>query len=420
MTTATLPGLFARTWWRDGRGVRWALVAVLLGCTVAQRFGLSFGSVSLHVAWLAMMALLMLGVASGRLAVVRGRLLLGGLLVAVGGTSLAVNEALGVRGSTSIASWALLATMYLPFLFVLKPDPQGRVDAAWMMRLLADLALACAVVGIVQFAAQFVIDARWLFDFSPYLPPFLRSSDGYNVVIPVGSLYKANGFFFKEPSLYSLVLGFGILLEIAGGRRVLRLAVLGLAMALTYSGSGLLVLAVGLLFPLTLRTLGRLAAVAAVGAVAAFALWDVLNLGFTLGRVGEFTDPRSSAYQRYVAPMRLVVDSLGSQPWTFWIGHGPGSITRVGDTSFYTFHDPTWAKALFEYGVIGFGAVTALALLCLRHAGVPIQLRAAAFFAWFASGGFLLTPEALFLIPLLSGLMPPDPGSDRDRASPSA
>lgn len=414
MTSATLPGLFSRAWWRDGRGVRWGLVAVLLGCTVAQRFGLTVGPVSLHVAWLAMMALLAVAAASGRLVVVRTRLLLGLVLVAVGGASLAVNEALGAEGSTSAASWALLATMYLPFLFVLRPDPQGRVDAAWMMRLLADLALACAVVGIVQFAAQFVIHARWLFDFSPYLPPLIRSSDGYNVVIPVGDLYKANGFFFKEPSLYSLILGFGILLEIAGARRVPRLAVLGLAMALTYSGSGLLVLAVGLLFPLTLRTLGRLAAVGAVGAVAAFALWDVLNLGFTLGRVEEFTDPRSSAYQRYVAPMRLVVDSIASQPWTFWIGHGPGSITRIGDTSFYAFHDPTWAKALFEYGVIGFVAVTALAVAALRHTGVPIQVRAAAFFAWFASGGFLLTPEALFLIPLLSGLMPAGPPAGAD------
>jgi O-antigen ligase len=118
-----------------------------------------------------------------------------------------------------------------------------------------------------------------------------------------------------------------------------------------------------------------------------------------------------------VAPMRLISDSIGSTPWTAWIGHGPGTITRLGDASLYRFHDPTWAKALFEYGLIGFGLVVALAVVTLRHAAVPIQVRAAAFFCWLATGGFLLTPEALLLLLVFAGLIP-KPSQDARPAVP--
>jgi hypothetical protein len=405
-----MPVLFADAWWRNGVGVRWAVVFVVLGVTALQRFGLTVGAASLHIAVIAVYGLIALGLLSGRLAVVRSRLVLALLLMVVAAISHVVNDSAAHPGKGSTFSLVLLAVMYLPFIFVLKPDARGMPDADWFLRVFADVALVCAWAGILQFAAQFFIKADWLFNFSPYLPPVMRSNDGYNVVIAVGERVKSNGFFFKEPSLFSIVLALGILLELSRGRRLWRLAALGLALMLTYSGSGLLVLAVGLLFPLRLRTFVRLGGAAVVGGVAVLALWDVLNLGFTLGRVSEFTDPRSSAYQRYVAPMRLVVDSIGSSAWTPWIGHGPGTITRLGDATLYMFHDPTWAKALFEYGLLGFGLVLALAVVTLRHEGVPIQVRAGAFFCWLLTGGFLLTPEALFLMLVLAGLIPRSAG----------
>lgn len=404
-----LPVLFADAWWRNGIGVRWAIVLVVLGLTALQRFGLTVGSASLHAAVIAVYGVLALAALSGRLAIVRTRLVLALLFMAVAVTSFIVNDSTAHPDKGSALSLVLLAVMYLPFVFVLKPDPRGGLDADWFLRVFADVALVCAWAGIVQFVAQFFIKADWLFNFSPYLPPVLRSADGYNVVIAVGERVKSNGFFFKEPSLYSIVMALGILLELARGRRLARLAALSLALMLTYSGSGLLVLAVGLLFPLRLKTLVRLAGAAVVGGVLVLALWDLLNLGFTLGRVSEFANPRSSAYERYVAPMRLVLDSIDSTAWTAWIGHGPGTITRLGDSSLYRFHDPTWAKAWFEYGALGFGLVVALAVVTLRHNAVPIQIRAAAFFCWLVTGGFLLTPEALLLMLVFAGLIPQAP-----------
>lgn len=403
-----LPGLLWRSWQLDGSGVRFGLLLLILGCTVLQRFGLTVGETSLSAGLIAAYVLLALALVSGELAVMPGRLALFCTLMLIAGASLILNEATSRVGDISASSMLILGVMYLPFVFVLRPGGPSGVDATWVLRTFSGVALFCAWAGIAQFGAQFFLKADWLFDFSPYLPDFLRSGGGYNVVIPVGDYFKSNGFFFKEPSLFSLVLAFGLLIEIWCYRRWLRIGAMALAMVLTYSGSGLVVLAAGLLFPLRLKTLARLAAVALAGGVAAALLWDVMNLGFTLGRVSEFGDPGSSAYHRYVAPFRLIADSLSADPWSMWLGRGPGSIFRAGKAWgwFYEYHDPTFAKALFEYGVLGLVAVVSLAASALRTPAIPPQLRAAAFVCWLGTGGFLVTAELTLLILVFGGLFP--------------
>jgi hypothetical protein len=415
---AALPGLFARRGARGDTLLALAIAGLILGCTALQRFGLTLGEASLNAAHFGAYALLAAGLLSARMALAPARLAVLCALLATAGLSWLVNHQWGAPGDQSPASFALLVLMYAPFVFVLRPAAGSTVDTEWVLRAFANVGLACAVAGIAQFGAQFVIRADWLFDFSPYLPPWLRSSGGYNTVIPVGELFKSNGFFFKEPSLFSLVMAFALLLEIARFRRWLRLAVLVLALALTYSGSGLLVLAFGLLFPLRLRTFMRLAAAALVGAGVAWLLWDALNLDFTLRRLEEFSQPRSSAYMRYVAPLRLLAESITQHPWTVWLGYGPGTIYRTGAGWgwFFEYHDPTAAKLLFEYGLAGLVLAVTLAWLTLRNPAVPIQVRAAAFFCWLATGGFLLTPELTYLMIVFGQLLLPAAAAGRGAA----
>ena len=409
---AAMPGLFARSWLRRGTLVPAGIVGLMLGCTALQRFGLTLGTASVNAAHFAVYFLLAVALVSGRLGVHPARVAAFCALMAAAGVSWMANDTWGALGDSSPSSFALLAVMYLPFIFMLRPGAAGHVDTEWILRAFANVGLFCALAGIVQFAAQFVIRADWLFDFTPYLPPVLRSSGGYNTVIPAGGgLFKSNGFFFKEPSLFSLAMAFALLVEIAHLRRIARMVVLVLALMLTYSGSGLLVLAVGLLFPLRLRNFLRLGAVALVGGIAVLLLWDVLNLDFTLKRLEEFGQPRSSAHMRYVAPTQLITDAILQQPWTLWIGYGPGTIYRTGAAWgwFYEYHDPTIAKLLFEYGVLGLVLAVTLVVLTLRNPAMPIQVRAAAFFCWIATGGFLLTPELTFLMVIFGQLLQPAP-----------
>lgn len=404
---SSLMGPLSRPAAPGGAGVRFGIVLLILGCTALQRFGITVGETSFNAGLIAAYVLLLLMLMSGELAVMYGRLALFCTLMLIAGASLMLNEATRRVGQTSVASMIILGATYLPFVFTLRPGASSGVNADWVLRVYAGVALFCAWAGIVQFGAQYVISGDWLFDFSPYLPPFIRSSGGYNVVIPVGTLFKSNGFFFKEPSLFSLALAFGLLIEIARYRRWMRIAVMALALMLTYSGSGLIILAAGLLFPLRAKNLLRVAAVALVGAVAVALLWDVMNLEFTLGRVMEFGQPKSSGHMRYVAPLQLISDSLSEDPWALWLGHGPGSITRAGAYWgwFYLYHDPTFAKALFEYGALGLVVVVALVVCALRAPDVPLQVRAAAFVCWLGTGGFLVTPELTFLMLVFGALL---------------
>jgi hypothetical protein len=390
---------------RAETALRGALFTLILSVTVLQPLGLTLGSIALNSSLLAIYGLLAVALVAGRLRLAGDRLLAYFALLGLACGSAFVNGNWGAAQGLSLPSLLMLSVIYLPLAFTIDTrDAQG-VDMPWLLDALADVLLLCALVGVAQFTLQFVYQAPWMFDPGALLPDILRSQTGYNTVYSMGELIKANGFFFKEPSFFSVAMAFGLLLEIAHRRRALRMVAIALALMMTYSGSGLLVLAAGLLVPLRLRTILRLLIAAVIGAVMIFALWDLLNLGFTLARVTEFTNPHTSGYHRYVAPVRLIVDSIGSQPWTFWIGHGPGSMTRLGDTSFYVFHDPTFAKAIFEYGMLGFVALLGLAALTLRAAQSPFQLRAAAFFCWVATGGYLLTPEIVYLMPLLGGLI---------------
>jgi hypothetical protein len=392
---------------------RGGALLVLLSATVLQRFGVNAGAIATSLTLIAIYFLLALAGMASALVLSLERTLLFGVCLSVALTSLLLNES-----GSSLASLLLLAAMYFPFVFVLKPGALAADDTTWILSRFLDVAGVCALAGIVQFMAQAVVSADWLFDFRGYIPEPLRASGTFNTVISLGSFNKSNGFFFREPSGFSYLMALALIAEWTTQRRSLRLACYGLALLLTYSGSGILALLLASLHPFGLRTVLRLVGLGLAGALVFWLLGDALSLSLTLNRVSEFDSQHSSAYMRYVAPLRLVVESIDSAPWVAWFGHGPGTIFRtVRD---YEFHDPTWAKLLFEYGGAGFLAFLALFAAMLRRTAVPLQLRAALFWGWLILGGHLLSPEHNFLSLMLVGLLPAGSEPNASAVAPAA
>jgi len=381
------------------RVLRVAFVGLLLAVTVLERFGLTFGAISASAALLAIYPFLLIAAMAGGLALSLERTLLFAACLLVALASTIVNEA-----NASTSSLLLVAAMYLPFVFVLREGSLAENDAAWIFEKFLDLTALCALFGVVQFGAQLVIHADWLFDFTRYIPAPLRASGLFNTVIPIGPLNKSNGFFFREPSGFSYLMALGLVAECVSRKRPPRVICIGLALLLTYSGTGILALLIASLHPFGAKTLLRLSIVALAFALVFWLFGDALNLSFTLGRVGEFNAESSSGYIRYIAPMRLISETFDTTAFTFWLGHGPGTILRMRRA--YEFHDPTWAKLLFEYGALGFLSFLSLFLATLRRPGLPLQLRAALFWGWLIMGGHLLSPEQNFLTLALVGLTP--------------
>ena len=381
------------------RATRFAMLALLLSATVLQRFGIGSAEFALSPAMIAVYVLLAVAGLAGALAVSATRCTLYLIGVGVGFTSFLFNEQ-----RSSFSSLLLLLLLYLPFVFMLKEQSLADSDGDWIWRQFSRIALFCACAGIAQFFAQFAIHSPVLFDITSLIPPFLRNSGEFNTVIPVGGFNKANGFFFREPSAFSFFMALALISELVSHKRPLRIACYGLALLLTYSGTGILVLLIGTCYPLGRKTLIRLGAVACAGALVFGLLGDSLNLSFTLGRLSEFESTRSSGYIRYIAPGRLLEELFTSDPWSAWVGHGPGTIFRT--VREYEFHDPTWAKLLFEYGALGFATFVSLFAFTLRRGAIPMQVRASLFWTWLVTGGHLLSPEQNYLTLALIGLLP--------------
>jgi hypothetical protein len=385
-----------------------SVTVVVLSATVFSRFAINLGSYQLNFSQITVCVLLAVSLLSRDLAIAPRRFLAYCACIFVAITSFVLNRDFSPIDRSAWTSLLFLVVVYFPLVFVLwtKESPDHHVQ--WTIRMFSNVALFCALAGIAQFYAQFVISSDWLFDFRPYIPDGLRG-DGGNTVIPIGyggTVYKSNGFFFREPSGASYVMALGLLFELAFFRRLFRMAVFAFALALTYSGTGLLALLIGIVFSFRWRTTGRMCAILAVAGLCAWAASDVLNLSFTLNRINEFSSEGSSGYARYVGPMHLVRDNLFSQPWSFWLGLGPGTISRMSQAAYaFQFHDPTWAKLLVEYGVLGFTAFLALMLVCIQQPSLPVQVKAVLFFNWLVMGGHLLTPDAVYLTFVLSGLL---------------
>jgi hypothetical protein len=333
-------------------------------------------------------------------------------VVTVAGISFLLNTWFEPRPHQSVTSWMLVVLSYAPFVITLSPAPSHGRLWRWTLRLFANAAALVAAAGIAQFFAQFLTDAPWLFDYTPLIPEVVRTSGQWNTVHPLASWVqadgywiKSNGFFMREASVFSVLLAYGIVCELIAGVRRGAIVLLAAGLVLSYSGSGLIALAVALIFPLERRTLLRVLGVAACAAAVVYFLGDALNLSYTLDRIAEFGDERSSAYCRFIHPALAVAQGLHTDAWSALLGHGPGSMTRAGATC-VDLHEPTYGKLLFEYGLLGALAFGGLVLHALNRSRAPLRLRIALAVSWLFVGGNLVSSEVLAMIFLFCAVWP--------------
>jgi hypothetical protein len=397
-----------------GAPLKAGLLFAVLALTVFDRFGLKLtADWSLPAAILAMYVLAAIMILTGAAELNRGGALGFVAVVTAAGLSFLVNAWFEPRSYQSVTAWLLVILSYAPFVVALAPQAAGRRLWCWTARLFANFVVVVALAGIAQFFVQFVFHPPWLFDYTPLIPEAIRASGQWNTVNPVsnwvqadGYWIKANGFFLREASMFSLLLAFGIVCELSLGARRWALAVMAAGLVLSYSGSGLLCLAVALAFPLGRQTVLRGLGVAACAGLLALAFGDALNLNYTVNRLAEFGSERSSAYCRFVHPAVVVLQGLDTDAWSALLGHGPGSMTRMGATC-VDLHQPTYGKLLFEYGLVGALAFAALVLHALSRSGAPLRIRVALGLTWIFIGGNLVSSEVIAALYLLCAMWPP-------------
>ncbi|MBL8701917.1 MAG: hypothetical protein JNK67_26275 [Alphaproteobacteria bacterium] len=387
----------------------------LVGCLGLQRLAVPIGEFRLPVATPILVGVVATGLATGAMTIVPRRLvwLIGFAAWALAATAIAgeLMRRAGLRASLPSLGHLLL----LCGLFVVRfAEPQR---AAATRSTVQTALLLVAVAGIAQFAAQF---AGWaVFSFDGILPPALSIEPLYNGVIPVGGtgLFKSNGFFLVEPSVFSQLMAIAIAVELLHARRPVHLLAFAAGLVLAVSGTGWLVLvaflAVALLQPSRLRLRGILALALVVGATAvlAFVLLDEVGLAL-LARWDEVGEERSSGHLRFVAPFLALARIAELHPGFLATGLGPGAGEDIDLGFAYSVHAP--GKILIEFGLPGLVLWLGLVLSSCRRPGEAALLVPALTMLFFG-GGYQQFAPIIGLVLLLLAWPPRDDPAARAR-----
>lgn len=267
--------------------------------------------------------------------------------------------------SVSVGSLALLAMVQFPLVLRLAPDT---LDYRRLLDLANASFLLVALCGIVQFVGQFVVGTSLTYALDLHLPSalFLENFNRLNPLFYGSNYLKSNGFFLAEPSFFSQYVAIGVIIELMTRRRLSWLLVYALALVFSFSGTGFIML--GVFLPTYVLRRGGPVLLAAILAalVALIAGANAVGLDFFVDRATEFTRQGTSGHARFVSPFLYLGDIVFSDPATMLIGRGPGTITEFFKIFSYEAFDPTWAKIVYEYGLLGTAAYVAFLLAALR------------------------------------------------------
>ncbi len=386
-------------------------LALLFCALFLQRFSLPFGSTFLMLDFVPVTLIVVYQFLAGKLVIHYDRLL---WFLA---TALTVTCSLLLNfNSMMLNSYFLFMASY-PLLTLSRSSTGDRYKGT--LQAFQFLVLLLSSIGVAQFFAQFVVDGRKLVMFYGIVPDFLFGffyAGGENTIHTLyegSAILKSNGLFLGEPSNFSQITALGILIEVLEFRRPKYLLIMALGFLVAYSGTGLMILLLFLpLAGLRHRRAGLSALVVVMFALGLFAM-GVIELSVFSSRVGEFQDPHSSAFGRFVAPLKLTAQQFDTASlFSLLVGNGPGTTKILSVTTWYIGAPVTWYKLFVEYGIIGSFVFVCFLASCLRNSRCPgVVLWALLFifiFFWGLVGG-----EGVAIIMVLCTLNGPEARQSR-------
>jgi hypothetical protein len=394
---------------RDRAYMLRVLQLMLIVVVVGQRITIPLGSTPLSLPLVAAFVGLVLARLRGGVRYNRVR---SELYIAAGGVIVACSWFAGYRGNDiSLNSLLLLLVIYLPWVFCVSSQFADLMIP--LLRTFVRLMVFAALVGAGQMAAQLLLGWKYEDFLLKWLPPdFL--AQGYNTSYPLAynnPVVKANAFFFLEPSFLCQFCALALIISLLLRAPAWQPLVLGLGMAATLSGTGILLLVLGVallvvLVPNRIRPSYVIAGIVGLAIVFSTPAGNIL-----LDRRDETAQPGSSGSLRFVQPYTEVSKGLAEDPSRYFIGAGPGASDRLlesdryqgGEAVVYTIAP----KMAFEYGLIAAMIfVSFLLISILRGPPMPVLPTAVAFMIFFLSGS-LLQPHTIITAWMLTSLWGP-------------
>ena len=361
-------------------------ISVVLTTTFLQKLALPGSNGALPITILLVPIILAVGLATKVLLLSRNAYIPFAILLTIGLCDFIESDGI----STSLPSLALFAVVQSSLIFRFADTISIATPLHAFFR---NVILILAVLGIAQFAIQFIFGAHIAF-FLDNLPAgvIVRNFNVLNRLAWNSPIFKSNGVFLLEPSFLSQLTAIGIALEIVTRRNYFRLLVLGIAALVSFSGTGLLMLAIFLPIYALSKGQYRILILACLLAAAVFVAAEPLGLTALTSRINEFGSRGSSGWARFASPLVYLQDAAFQGPWSFLLGQGPGSVEQIKALDYEAF-DPTWAKLLYEYGFLGFAAYSALFYSVFIRSRMPLKFPFG--YTYFLLGGYLLNPSVV-------------------------
>lgn len=285
----------------------------------------------------------------------------------------------------SPASLLMLTVMHFPYCFNLRSGAESAVRAWAFFR---QVAVVIALFGIAQYGLQFVIGPDLAFPLETFMPTSMKV-EGFNVKAWIeygSSTMRSNGVFMLEPSFFSQLLAVAIALELMVAKPSLwRLALYTVATLVSYSGTGLMALAICLPVWLVaerkwswlLSGLGVALAFVMLMLSGAFA--DNPFVKVFADRSTEFASPDSSGFARFVGGYYMFQQYLAPDSWRALFGFGAGTFLPYSTSANYAAHGMALFKMVFEFGVIGALVYFGFLAYCFHASRAPLVLKIAIF-----------------------------------------
>ncbi|HMN78812.1 MAG TPA: hypothetical protein PKA20_02665 [Burkholderiaceae bacterium] len=373
----------------------WLAYTPFFATTFLAKWGVPVGPRDLGMSVMLILLALIIGLSTQRMRVDTRQFIAYLLMLAV----LGAFQLLGAR-EFSFLSFLLMMALYLCYTVrVERPGDSGRRA----MHFVADCGAFVAACGIVQFASQFVLPYNLVFPIETLVPQHLQI-EGYNTQIPLtygSTIYKANGYFCLEPSFFSQLLAITLLIELVTRNRLSRIALVAAGLAVSYSGTGIIILMVCLPVLVIARRRWDLIVLGAVVLVAGSLLSDKLNLDLFLQRASEFSNPRSSGFERFVGGFYLFEQYLWQDVGHALTGYGAGTFQDYADRAEHRAAEISFFKIVFEFGILG--AILNLGFLfyTVFRSSAPPVIKLAVAVAYFMSGIYTATSHGFALTLLL-------------------
>jgi hypothetical protein len=369
----------------------WVFAFQIFSLVFLQKFALPVGKLPISVPMITLYVCLAVLVLKSQLYISPLRLTAVGLLFAV-----TLVTQITIRKPISAPSFLQFLLLYLPFLFV------WRVSGEKYLKLMGVFQNAMIIAGamvFVQLASQMVLGLGNAPNLEIFVPhKFLLP--GYNYAAPITwgqKFVRPNGFFLLEPSFVSSFLASALIIELLFFHRLWRIIYYAAALLGVVAATGIVMTLIAAPLLLARRNFRAAAVTGFAGIIGAIAALATGAADLLLGRFSELGSPRSSAFQRLIAPL-LYLRDVYVDPSKVLTGVGAGNSNEVGVSLWPV------AKVMIEYGALsGIIFMIFLAICMGRSVNKPLAL--ALFITYNFTGGFLLVPITVIQILLLACLL---------------